>query len=199
MSDYLLSLLTDYGAAALALTTFLSCLALPVPASLAMLAAGGFVAAGDLGPAATFAAAFGGAVLGDQAGYGIGLRFGSAGLDRLAARPKRGALLRKAVDDLNRRGVPLVFLSRWLFSPLGPYVNFAAGATRLSWRRFTFGGVTGEAVWVGLYVGLGAAFAQSMDAISDILGSLSGLLAAIAVAAAAGVWLFRAARAHPES
>lgn len=198
MSDDLLSLLTDYGATALALTTFLSCLALPVPASLAMLAAGGFVAAGELPLVTTFAAAFGGAVLGDQTGYGIGRRFGSGGLDRLAARPKRGALLRKSVDDLRRRGVPLVFLSRWLFSPLGPYVNLAAGATRLPWRHFTFGGVAGEAVWVAIYVGLGAAFAQSMDAVSDILGSLSGLLAALAVAGAAGLWLVRAARAHPE-
>ena len=26
------------------------------------------------------------------------------------------------------------FLSRWLFSPLGPYVNFLGGATGLPWR-----------------------------------------------------------------
>lgn len=60
MSDTLLQLLATYGAPLLALTTFASCLALPVPSSLMMLAAGAFVASGDLSassPAAPNAAA----------------------------------------------------------------------------------------------------------------------------------------------
>ena len=42
MSDWLLALLPDYGLWILALATYLSCLAVPMPASLLMLAAGGF-------------------------------------------------------------------------------------------------------------------------------------------------------------
>lgn len=194
MSEYLLSLVADYGVAALALTTFLSCLALPVPASLAMLAGGGFVAAGDLSAPATVAAALAGAVLGDQTGYAAGKWLGSNRLEGIAARRRRGNLLRQAVADLRARGFALVFFSRWLVSPLGPYVNLAAGAARLSWAQFTLGGVAGEAVWVGLYVGLGAAFTSRLDDLAALLGNLSGLLAAIAVAVVAGLWLLRAAR-----
>jgi len=36
--------------------------------------------------------------------------------------------------------------------------------------------VTGEAVWVGLYVGIGYAFAESIETASDILESIIGVV-----------------------
>jgi len=48
MTDLILTLAADYGVPLLFSVTFLSCLALPVPSSLLMLASGGFAAAGDL-------------------------------------------------------------------------------------------------------------------------------------------------------
>lgn len=188
-------LVSEYGTWALMLTTFLSCLALPVPASLAMLAAGGFVAAGELSGPLVILAAFCGAVLGDQVGYGLG-RFGSGFVDRMAEHPGRGAVFRTASEDLHRRGTSLVFFSRWLVSPLGPYVNFVAGAAGLRWPRFLLADLAGEAVWVGIYVGIGMVFAGNITLVADILGNLSGLLAAMAVALGAGLWLRRSARHH---
>ena len=48
MTEWLLGLVPQYGMYLLAVCTFASCLALPIPASMLMLAAGGFVASGDL-------------------------------------------------------------------------------------------------------------------------------------------------------
>ncbi len=48
MTETLLALVPEWGAVLLALVNVLACLALPVPASLVMLAAGAFAAAGDL-------------------------------------------------------------------------------------------------------------------------------------------------------
>jgi membrane-associated protein len=50
MTDWLLALVPTYGPWLLLACTFLACLALPVPASVLMLGAGSFVAAGDLSP-----------------------------------------------------------------------------------------------------------------------------------------------------
>lgn len=188
MTDAILVYLADYGAFALAVTTFLSCLALPVPSSLAMLAAGAFVMAGDLSLASVAGGAFAGAVTGDQVGFFAG-RGGGRWLGRI-----RTPLMAKAMDDVRTKGGALVFLSRWLLSPLGPYVNLAAGASGLRWARFTLADIAGEAVWVALYVGLGMVFAGSVSALADVMGSLSGLIAALAVAGGAGLWLVRAAR-----
>ena len=138
MNDTLLALVSDYGLAALALSCFLSCLLVPIPSSLMMLAGGAFVASGDLIGWQAIAAAWGGAVLGDQSGYQIGRR-NSHRLDRLTRdSPSRERLLQTARDLVRRRGGLGVFFSTWAVAPLGPWVNFIAGATGLGWRRFTF-------------------------------------------------------------
>lgn len=196
MNDLILGLAADYGVPLLFVVTFLSCLALPVPSSLLMLASGGFAAAGDLSLVAAATAAFCGAVLGDNLGYwgarGLGLR-----MDRwLLARPKRAALRARAAAFMDKWGGIGVFFSRWLVSPLGPYVNYLGGLSRFDWPRFAFWGMAGEAVWVGLYVGLGYAFADNMAAIASILGNLSGFLAAGVVAIGLAVWLVRASKAR---
>ena len=194
MSDWLFQLLASQGLPLLALTTLASCLALPVPSSLMMLAAGAFAASGDLGLAPAAAAALAGALAGDQLGYAIGRR-GQAGLSRLIdAHPKRAAILARATQLLRRRGGIGVFLSRWLFSPLGPYVNFAAGAAGLDWPRFTLWAAAGEAIWVSLYCGLGYAFAENLTAVAEFASDISGLLAGFALMALSGLWLARAIR-----
>ena len=87
-----------------------------------------------------------------------------------------------------------VFLSRWMFSALGPWVNLAAGASGFAHHRFTAADVLGEAVWVAAYVGLGIAFGANLQAAADLAGSALGFMAAGAVAVALGWWLLRAAR-----
>lgn len=178
MSEWLYGYLATFGVPLLFLTTLASCLALPVPASLLMLAAGAFAASGDLTLGTVVLAAFAGAVIGDQAGYTVGHR----GLRRFV-RPGRGgkvgATLERARDMLERRGGVAVFFSRWLVSPLGPYVNFAAGAARMPRLRFSLWGAAGEAVWVGVYVGLGWTFAENIDAVETVTGNVTGLLAGL--------------------
>jgi membrane-associated protein len=190
MTDWLLGLVPQYGLWLLAATTFLSCLALPFPASILMLTAGGFAAAGDLVLWQAFGAAAAGGIAGDQLGYWAGRGFGAAALARLRTDPGRDRLLAKADGFIEQRGVLAVFLSRWLVSPLGPYVNLIAGSTRYGWGRFTVAGVAGEAVWAGLYVGTGYGFAGNVEAASQALGSALGMIGGAGAVLALGYWLF---------
>jgi membrane-associated protein len=194
MTDWLLALVPQYGLWLLAATTFLSCLALPFPASILMLTAGGFVAAGDLVLWQTCLAAAGGAIAGDQVGYWAGRHFGARILARLREDAARDKLLARADALIDRRGVLAVFFSRWLVSPLGPWVNLTAGSTGFGWPRFTLAAVAGEAVWAGIYVGAGHAFAGNVEAASEMLGSLLGLMAGAAAVLALGYWLWAASR-----
>lgn len=193
MTAWLLALVPTYGPWLLAAVTFASCLAVPVPASILMMAAGGFAAAGDLALATAAGAALAGAIAGDQAGYILGRRGGSAMLARLGDRAPPVA---RAADLLARRGGLAVFLSRWLVSALGPYVNLVAGASGLPWPRFTLWGVAGEGVWVALYVGLGFHFAGNLAAASGQAFNILGFLAAGALALGLGWWLTSALRAE---
>ncbi|MDU8926478.1 DedA family protein [Alisedimentitalea sp. MJ-SS2] len=196
MTSWALNLLGQYGAPLLGLITLASCLALPVPASLVMLTAGGFAASGDLDLPLVSAAALAGAIFGDQIGFFLG-RGGQSALYRLIDRyPRRAAILTRARDLLQRGGGIGVFLSRWLFSPLGPYVNFAAGAAGLNWLRFTVWGAAGELVWVSLYVGLGYGFSHNIAAVAQFAGDISGLLAGLALMLVTGLWLRHVVREH---
>ncbi|MFN4201797.1 MAG: DedA family protein [Tabrizicola sp.] len=190
MTDWLLGLVPQYGLWLLAATTFLSCLALPIPASILMLTAGGFAAAGDLVLWQAFAAAAAGGIAGDQLGFWAGRGLGTAVLSRLRADPARDRLLAKADAMMDRRGLVTVFLTRWLLSPLGPYVNVIAGSMRHPWARFTAAGVAGEAVWAGLYVGTGYGFAGNVAAANQAIGSALGMIGGAGAVVALGYWLF---------
>ena len=191
MSDLLFGLVADYGVWVLAASCFLSCLLVPIPTSLLMLAGGGFVAAGDLDGGTAFAGAWMGAMLGDQTGFAIGRRFGPL-LERFATkRAARKKLYAKASDTVRRKGEIGVFFSTWLFAPLGPWVNMAAGASGLGWLRFTLWDSAGEAIWVAGYIALGYSFAGQLTLISDLTSSLSGFLAAGAITLLLGWMLLK--------
>ncbi|OYU19002.1 MAG: DedA family protein [Rhodobacteraceae bacterium PARR1] len=189
-----LALVPDWGALIVGLANLLACMALPIPASLVMLAAGAFIATGDLAPATVWTAAILGAVLGDQIGYGIG----RLGLTRLAGRfasHRRAARMgHKAARWLDHRRIPALFLSRWLVSALGPYINLAAGATRMRWLDFTLPAVAGELVWCSIYLGLGWGFARDIEDIGETLGNLAFAASAGVVAVLLGRALLRRGR-----
>lgn len=195
MTDWLLALVPTYGLWLLAAVTFTSCLALPVPCSVIMLTAGGFAAAGDLILWQVIAAALGGAVLGDQTGYQIGSIGGHPMLKRLSATPARAKLVERALTQMEKRGAAGIFFTRWLFTPVGPWANFAAGAMAYSWITFTLWGVLGEAVWVGLYCGLGYGFAGNIQAATEMAGSVLGIIAGVAAMLGFGWWLVMSLRA----
>lgn len=197
MTDTLLALVPEHGAWVIFIATLLSCLALPIPSSLLMMAAGAFIATGDLAALPVAGAALAGALLGDQLGFGIGHAGGIGLWNRMLAGPRTGPLAGRAQRSLHHRAGATVFFSRWLFSALGPWVNFAAGATRLGWRRFSLASVLGETLWVALYIGLGVIFGARLQDAGATAGSVIGALAAGLVAALLGraLWQRRGAAA----
>lgn len=182
--------LADYGVALLFFITFFSCLAVPVPSSLVMLTAGAFVATGDMQATSVIAGALFGAIAGDTVGYLIGGRARERLYRFMSGHPKRSKLLGKAEGVLQKRGMIGVFLSRWLFSPLGPYVNFTAGATAMHWMPFVIAGALGEVTWVSIYVGLGYSFADNLTMAADLASNALGVLAAASVMLGTGAWLY---------
>lgn len=196
MTETIFGLVSDYGAYVIFVSALLSCLALPIPTSLMMLTGGAFVASGDLTFWTVGLAAYAGAVIGDQAGYFIGRYGGSPLVARLARSPARAAVLERATALVDKRGGMGVFLSTWAVAPLGPWVNFIAGATKLSWRRFAIWDVLGETVWVTVYVGLGYVFMDQVATVAEIMGDVIGLLVAAVVAVGAALWLRAMMRAH---
>jgi membrane-associated protein len=163
-----------------------------------MLTAGGFAAAGDLQLWQAFLAAAAGGSRGTRWATGPGAASALSFLPGCGADPGRDRLLAKADGLMDRQGrAGASSFSRWLVSPLGPWVNLLAGSTGYGWPRFTAAGVAGEAVWAGLYVGTGYGFAGNVEAASDMLGSVLGMVGGAGAVLALGYWLFHQTERRP--
>jgi membrane-associated protein len=186
LTDYLLSALGVYGLPVLFAALLVGSIGVPMPASLLLLAAGSFVAQDELKLWPVLGLAAAGAILGDNIGYVLG-RWGgrrlSVGLSRLVGGQDRFA---QAEAWLKRWEGAGIFFSRWLLTPLGPFVNIISGLSKYSWPRFAIYCVTGEGLWVALYVMLGRSFSDRVLAMSDFFRDLTWAIVGLLVLAVLG-------------
>ena len=92
-----------------------------------------------------------------------------------------------------RWGGLAVFFSRFLLTPLALPINLLAGGTRYTLWRYVGLVVAGEALWVVTFGGMGYLFADQWEAVSALMGKLSGAVAAAALGLAGAVYLLRRA------
>ena len=92
----------------------------------------------------------------------------------------------KAEALAKRWGGPGIFLSRWLVTSLGPWINVTSGISEYPWHRFLLWDVLGEVLWVVLYLALGYAFSGSVQSIAEILGDLAWVILGLIVATVLG-------------
>ncbi|MGX9857264.1 DedA family protein (plasmid) [Limimaricola variabilis] len=195
MTEMLLALVPTYGLWLILVAVALSCLALPVPASILVMTGGGFAAAGDLTLWQLLLAVLAGQVIGDQAAYHLA-RLGGAPVIARLGRGRAGPVIGRAEALIDRRGLWAVLLSRTLLSPLGPYVAYLCGALGLRWGRYSAVALAGGAIWATGYAGLGYVFAHRIAEIAALIGNALGLILAAAAVAGLGGWLLRAWRAQ---
>ncbi len=162
-----------------------------------MMAAGGaFASSGDFSIWVSAGAALSGAVLGDQTGYFLG-QFSTRWLSKPNPKfSKARILLTKAEKLLEGRVAAGIFFSRWLFSPLGPYVNVLVGTGSTPWLVFTFWGFAGEIVWVSIYSTLGFVFFAQLSELTSTLTDLSGLATGLLLSLLLGQQLWRRVHKH---
>lgn len=199
MSTQLLELLTTYGLPVLFLMMVLVSVGLPFPSSLTLVAVGSFVAQGELDYWPVIAVGTAGAVVGDQIGYAIGY-WGGRPLVNGVTRRIGGADKVAAAEAFSRKWAGLgIFFSRWLFGPLGPWINVTSGITGYAWPRFIALDIAGELLWLLLYVSLGRAFSDQVQAIADLLGDLTWVVVGLLAIALIGWTLFKRENVADES
>lgn len=196
MTETLFGYVSGYGLPVIALSAFLSCLAIPIPTFAVMLAGGAFAATGDLILWQVLATAYVAALLGDQSGFQIGRWGGPAVIAYLKQSPKRAAIVTKAQETVAERGGIGVFFSTWLFAPIGPWVNLISGAAGMPAARFFVWDAAGEAIWVTVYIMLGYLFGARLPELVDLVGDWAGLITSAGITALCLGLIWRAYRRH---
>jgi membrane protein DedA with SNARE-associated domain len=167
---------SNYGLPVLFFVLGASAFGFPVPVKLLMLVVGATVQSGDIQFWHAIVVGSVGAVAGDQAGYFLGYAGGRAVVENVTARYGGHKMLEEAQWSLERWGSFAVFFSRWLVTPIGPWLNLICGSVGYSWTSFTIVGVAGEAIWVLIYVLLGVYFSDRIQDTADLLVSLTWLI-----------------------
>jgi membrane-associated protein len=191
MNDQLLAAVTQYGAPALFGIVSIAALGVPLPITLLLIVVGSMVSQGAMDLWWAVGAASAGSILGDQAGYAIGRWGGSAAAAKLAGLFGKKTTSLDAMEAKARAwGGPGIFLTRWLLSPLGPWINLASGTAGYPWHRFLLWDILGEVTGAALYISLGRVFSDRVIALDGVLGDLTWAIAALIVAIVLGYRLW---------
>ena len=185
MSDYLLTLIINYGAPAFGILLFLGALGAPVGASVLVIAAGAFSQQGILSWPLAAILGFIGAILGDALSFGLGFY----AKDWVDARFGRSQIWRNAERAFEKRAGLAIYLTRFLITALAVPTNLIAGGSGIPLRRFMIYDSLGELTWIGLYGGLGYAFGSQWEVVSEFINNFGGLLLGLVILGL-GVWLW---------
>jgi membrane-associated protein len=198
LNAFLIDALQHYGYVALWLVVFVAAAGIPVSGSLLLSAAGAFAALGDLNIFILFPVALSAAVMGDNLGYFIGLRVGTAFLAWLTQKKLFRWITPQALERARtyfQRGAGwTIFITRFLIVVLGGPINFLAGLEEYSYPRFLFWDVSGQILSVLISLGMGYLFAASWEEVAGLFGAFSSLVLALLVALGLSVFLVRKIR-----
>ena len=191
MSDQLLAWVSLYGVPALFGILLVTCLGVPFPGTLMLLAVGSFVAQGDMKLWQVLVVGSAGAIGGDQIGYWLGRWGGRRLVHRITDKVGGADMIKRAEAFAQHWGGAGIFFSRWLVGPLGPWINLSSGITGYPWPRFTLWDVLGEMLWVVLYVILGKTFSDRVQGLAELLGNLTWVIVGVIAAIILGWKLFQ--------
>jgi membrane protein DedA with SNARE-associated domain/rhodanese-related sulfurtransferase len=184
----LVSLVVNHGAALVFAATLAARIGAPVPAAPFLVVAGGLASTGQLSWVATLVAAIIANLLGDGLWFWAGRKHGYRVL-RLLCR------ISMSPDSCVRQSE--AFILRWGGSSLiaakfVPGVSVVAppmaGALGMSLWAFIGFETLSAAIWSVLFLGLGAAFADQIQKVMDVLSTL-GIVAAVLLAVVVAAYL----------
>ena len=184
LNELVLTWVVVYGSPMVAGVLFLGALGIPMPGTLLVIASGAFIRQGFMDIYTTPLLGLSGVLGGDMIIYGLG-RFARS---RIQNRFGQSPAWQNAEAYFRQRGGLAIYLTRWLFTPIAIPVNLIAGSSGYPFLKFLVYDVAGEITWILLYGGLGYAFGNQWELLSEFISDFSGLLAGI-LGLAVGIYL----------
>jgi membrane protein DedA with SNARE-associated domain len=189
MNDQLLAAVSQYGTPALFAIVAIAAIGVPLPITLLLIVAGSMISQGAMNLWWAIGAAGAGSILGDQAGYAIGRWGGPAVVAWLSGVFGKRDSLPAMEAKVKAWGGSGIFITRWLLSPLGPWINLASGTAGYPWHRFLLWDTLGEITGATVFISLGWFFSDRVMSLYGVLGDLTWAIAALLAAAVFGYLL----------
>lgn len=176
-SNLLIELFRDYNLWFLSVIIIVQCIGLPTGASLLVIASGAFAFLGEYNIVFLLFEIWIFSIIGDGISYFAWKFLGTKLMNKYSKlkvyfEPK----LIKAKLYLEKHGKTSVFLTRFLISAMGPFVNAAAGISDYNLLTFIIFVSLGELFWTSIYLGLGYWFGDSWESIVPIATEFGQIL-----------------------
>ncbi len=185
--DLLVTLVEQYGYAALFFSLWLGIVGMPIPDEVIVMSGGMLTATRWLQPIPAFLITYLGVVSGLTLGYVLGYKLG-APLWKRVAKGKRGeTYLARAELLLDRYGSWALSLS-YFFPVVRHLVPYLVGINRMPVKRYALYSLPAGLVWTLVYFSIGRLFGQSIEAIGHAVHTY-GLIALSAVGILALLYL----------
>jgi membrane protein DedA with SNARE-associated domain len=188
VEEQFLSALLVYGYPILGLILLFGAIGLPLPTGLSAAVAGSLSALGRMDWLIAGAIAILASIVGDVAAYAVG-RAASEGFLQRWGRWLGYASTRRARAEalFEQWGGVTILLTRTLISHLSSIISLLAGLHRYRIHAFLTFDLLGRIIWTAAYMGLGYTLAGSLDAATEFLKNVTGLLLSLTALAASAV------------
>ena len=164
---------------------------LPIPGETILLVAGYFASTGVFRVPLVMLIAAGGAVVGDNIGFGIGHYYGRPFLLKIGRffflTPKR---LEHMENYFKSHGNKTILVARFI-TGLRVFAALLAGASKMPWRVFVVYNVAGAVLWSTVITLLGYLFGQSLPLLVKWVGRSGTILLVVAIVIGLVVWKIR--------
>ncbi|PYI56560.1 DedA family protein [Paenibacillus flagellatus] len=184
--DSLLSLIEQFGYAALFFALWLGIVGMPIPDEVIVLTGGAVSAGGLLHPLPAFLLTYLGVVSGISLGYVLGRTLGSRALDRLRRKSKLSAMIDYSETLVHKYGSFALCIS-YFFPVVRHVMPYVVGFHRMPFRRYALFSYTTGFVWTILFFAIGRFVGGNARQIGYLLYEY-GLVVAGAAAALAIVY-----------
>ena len=175
----LLEWLRINGPLTLGLVAFVCALGVPLPVPALVIAGGALVRQGQMDLLAAVAFTAAGALAGEVVYYTAGRKLGPLARTRAGAR--FSAVYGEAENRFRQRPGLSVYLTRWLFAPIGIPTALIAGSSRFPLPRFIAAAVAGNTMWIIGYAAVGYALGNEWHNMSPVFDRYKVYFAAAAL------------------
>lgn len=185
--NLLMSIIEQYGYAAIFFLLWLGIVGLPIPDEL-VVATGGFLASiGLMDPFCSFLAGYMGVASGLTIGFLLGKYFGRPILQWLSKSEKMRHAVERSTGLLEKYGTTALCIS-YLFPVVRHIVPYLVALGGMTYRRYALLSYPIGLVWTIVFYCLGYVFGNNVEAIIKLIRHY-GLYALLVVVAALAVWL----------
>ncbi|WP_348621900.1 DedA family protein [Paenibacillus polymyxa] len=166
--EYLISIIEQYGYAALFFSLWLGIVGLPIPDEVIVMTGGAVTGMGILHPLPAFLIVYLGVVSGLSLGYVLGRTVGTPILERLRRKKKMDKYITFSEKLIHKYGNFTICIS-YLLPIVRHIIPYIVGINKMSFKRYALFSYSTGLIWTLIFFLLGRIFGDHVQAVGELI------------------------------